>query len=277
MSATPDTPILSIRGLKKSYSGQEVLRGIDLDVAPGEKIAIIGPSGCGKSTFLRCVNCMEDPDGGSISFRGVDLADMRVDINRQREHIGMVFQNFNLFHNQTVLENIMLAPYYVACRERKAKRRAGFFARLFRPAAAEPAGESRRDIRARIEAEARTLLERIGLSDKADAYPATLSGGQKQRIAIARALAMHPDVLLFDEPTSALDPEMVGEVLDLIRRVAEGGMTMLIVTHEMAFAREVADRVLFLDGGMIAEEGTPAELFSHPQTERARRFLQAVL
>ena len=274
--------ILTVRGLKKSFGDNEVLKGIDLDIANGEKITIVGPSGCGKSTFLRCLNCMEDPTGGSIYFDGVDIADVRVNINTHRERIGMVFQQFNLFNNKTVIENIMLAPVYVKVRDLNKLKRKNFLtgiANLFRKEKKEL--EEITTTKAEIKAEARekavSLLKRIGLEEKADAYPSTLSGGQKQRIAIVRALAMNPKVILFDEPTSALDPEMVGEVLDLIKELANEGMTMVIVTHEMGFAREVADRVLFVDEGKIKEQGTPAELFGNPQNPRLREFLSKVL
>lgn len=231
-------------------------------IRKNEKVAVIGPSGSGKSTFLRCINCMEDPTSGSIFFEGEDLADMKVDINKHREDIGMVFQQFNLFNNKTVIENIMLAPVFL-----KTKKAGGLFAP--------------QDIRKKIKAEAYEnavrLLRRIGLEDKANVYPSTLSGGQKQRIAIIRALAMNPKVMLFDEPTSALDPEMVGEVLDLIRELANEGMTMVIVTHEMGFAREVADRIIFMSDGRITEQGSPSEIFDHPKNERTQIFLKAVL
>ena len=266
MSETNNSVILSIRGLKKSFGALDVLKGVDLDIKNGEKIAILGPSGCGKSTLLRCLNCMEDPTGGSIFFRGEDIADMKVDINKHREHIGMVFQQFNLFNNKTVIQNIMLAPVYVGLRElRKQKKKD------------KSEKKTKADVIAEAKATAEKLLERIGLSDKADVYPSTLSGGQKQRVAIARALAMNPDVILFDEPTSALDPEMVGEVLDLMKSLADDGMTMVIVTHEMGFAREVADRVLFMDEGIIQEEGTPEELFGNPKHPRLQEFLSMVL
>ena len=287
--------ILSIRGLKKTFGELEVLKGIDLDVLDGEKIAILGPSGCGKSTFLRCLNCMEDPTGGSIFFGGVDIADMAIDINTHREHIGMVFQQFNLFNNKTVVENITLAPIYVGMRKLKRAKRALLAARFknfFRKIARKPLldlpeiTENKKDIKESATAKAMQLLDRIGLTDKADVYPSTLSGGQKQRVAIVRALAMNPEVMLFDEPTSALDPEMVGEVLDLMRSLAEEGMTMVIVTHEMGFAREVADRILFVDEGRITANGTPEQIFSvnEPGTnspfadnERLREFLGKVL
>ena len=274
-----DEIIRSVKGLEKTFEdGQKVLRGVDLDVRAGEKIAIIGPSGCGKSTFLRCLNCLEDPTGGSIFFGGDDIADIRVDINIHRENMGMVFQSFNLFHNKTVLENITMAPVYLRTKKLKRTQRKNAWYRLLgKQDKIVPLTETPESIRAEVEAEARELLARIGLEEWADKYPSTLSGGQKQRVAIVRALAMHPQVLLFDEPTSALDPEMVGEVLELIREVAHTGMTMLIVTHEMGFAREVADRVLFMYEGVIAEQGTPAELFDNPQNPRTRQFLKSVL
>ena len=273
-----------MRGLKKSFGDNEVLKGVDLDVRNGEKIAILGPSGCGKSTFLRCLNCMEDPTGGSIYFEGEDLADMRVDINIHRQKIGMVFQNFNLFNNLTVLKNITLAPVLIAKKKRAKAKSVNFWrkiANLFRKTEnkkpLEDEGKTANDIKAEAEEKAHKLLERIELDDKANVYPSTLSGGQKQRIAIVRALAMEPKVMLFDEPTSALDPEMVGEVLDLMKQLADDGMTMVIVTHEMNFAREVATRVLFMDGGVIAEENTPEEFFANPQSPRLKEFLSKVL
>ncbi len=279
-----DEVLLSVRGLKKSFGDNEVLKGVDLDVRNGEKIAILGPSGCGKSTFLRCLNCMEDPTGGSIYFEGEDLADMRVDINIHRQKIGMVFQNFNLFNNLTVLKNITLAPVLIAKKKRAKAKSVNFWrkiANLFRKTEnkkpLEDEGKTANDIKAEAEEKAHKLLERIGLDDKANVYPSTLSGGQKQRIAIVRALAMEPKVMLFDEPTSALDPEMVGEVLDLMKQLADDGMTMVIVTHEMNFAREVATRVLFMDGGVIAEENTPEEFFANPQSPRLKEFLSKVL
>ena len=258
--------ILSIRGLEKSFGELDVLKGVDLDIRNGEKIVLLGPSGCGKSTLLRCLNCMEDPTGGSIFFRGEDIADMKVDINKHREHIGMVFQQFNLFNNKTVIENIMLAPVYVGVRNLRRSKKKG-----------EAVAKTKADIINEARERALDLLRRIGLEDKADVYPSTLSGGQKQRVAIARALAMNPDVILFDEPTSALDPEMVREVLDLIKSLADSGMTMVIVTHEMGFAREVANRIIFIDDGMIAEEGTPEEIFGAPKSERLKSFLSKVL
>ena len=260
--ADNNTPLLKVRGLVKTFGKHTVLNGIDQDIYKGEKIAVIGPSGSGKSTFLRCLNCMEDPTAGEIIFNGENIADVKVDINRHRENIGMVFQQFNLFNNKTVLQNIMLAPVHL-----RTKKAGGMFAKK----------AIKKQIKAEEYERAMTLLRRIGLEEKADAYPATLSGGQKQRIAIIRALAMNPQVMLFDEPTSALDPEMVGEVLDLIKELANEGMTMVIVTHEMGFAREVADRILFVDEGKITEDAPPAEFFSNPKNERTKDFLGKVL
>ena len=272
------TPLVVVEDLQKSFNGLEVLKGIDVTVHKGEVIAVIGPSGCGKSTFLRCLNCLEDPTGGAIYFENENIADMKVDINVHREKIGMVFQQFNLFNNKTVLENIMLAPVYLESNRLRRVKTKNFFCRIFgKKDKMVEITTTKAAIKAEAQARAMELLERIGLADKANAYPSTLSGGQKQRIAIARALAMNPKVMLFDEPTSALDPEMVGEVLDLIREVADDGMTMVIVTHEMGFAREVADRILFMDGGVIAEEGTPEEVFDHPKNERTKQFLNCVL
>ena len=277
-----DSIILSIKDLRKAFGDFEVLKGVDLDVKDGEHIAIIGPSGCGKSTFLRCLNCMEDPTGGVIMFDGENLADMKVDINIHRQKIGMVFQQFNLFNNLKVIDNITLAPMYVANKARKKairKNRLIKLTNLFKKEKSPllEVGDSKKEIKAKAEEKAINLLKRIGLEDKADVYPSTLSGGQKQRIAIIRALAMNPKVMLFDEPTSALDPEMVGEVLDLMRELASEGMTMVIVTHEMGFAREVASRVLFMADGVIKEQGTPAEIFGNPKDERLKEFLSKVL
>lgn len=279
-----DEILLSVNGLKKSFGNNEVLKGIDIDVHKGEVIAVIGPSGCGKSTFLRCLNCMEDPSDGTIMFEGENLADMKVDINVHRQKIGMVFQQFNLFNNKTVLQNITLAPVTIGKKQLAKTKRKNFFtkiANVFRskPKKKEllPIEKTAAQIKAQAEEKAFDLLKRIGLEDKANVYPSTLSGGQKQRIAIIRALAMNPKVMLFDEPTSALDPEMVGEVLDLMRKLAEEGMTMVIVTHEMGFAREVASRVLFIDGGVIAEEAPPAEFFGNPKCDRLKDFLSKVL
>ena len=270
--------ILSTRGLCKSFGDLKVLDGLDLDVRDGEKIAILGPSGCGKSTFLRCLNCMEDPTGGSIFFDGVDIADMSVDINLHRQKIGMVFQQFNLFNNKTVIENIMLAPVYLQTKKLKKQQRRNFRYKLFgKKDKIAPLETTATEIKEKAEKRAYELLDRIGLAEKANVYPSTLSGGQKQRVAIVRALAMNPKVILFDEPTSALDPEMVGEVLDLIRDLAREGMTMVIVTHEMGFAREVSDRVLFMDGGKIKEQGTPEDIFKNPKDKRLQDFLAKVL
>ena len=281
-------PLIMVRGLCKDFGEVSVLRGIDLDIRIGEKVVILGASGSGKSTLLRCLNCMEDPTAGQIFFRGVDIADMHVNINLHRRHIGMVFQQFNLFNNKTVLKNVMLAPSLVrlsAMRRERAtcffKNIGIFFARLFTRDEKKPdychAKESRKLILSDERRRAEALLTRVGLLDKANVYPATLSGGQKQRVAIARALAMDPVVMLFDEPTSALDPEMVGEVLDLMKSLAAEGMTMVIVTHEMGFAREVADRVIFIDEGVIKEDGPPSEVFEAPKDERFREFLSKVL
>lgn len=276
--------IISVKGLKKSFGDTEVLDGVDLDVYKGDVIAIIGPSGCGKSTFLRCLNCLEDPSGGSIFFEGEDLADMKVDINVHRQKIGMVFQQFNLFNNLTVLQNIMLAPVTVAKKNLRATKRKNFFIKVsnvFKKKDKKkellPLGKTKAEFTEDAKNKAMELLGKIGLTEKADVYPSTLSGGQKQRIAIVRALAMNPKVMLFDEPTSALDPEMVGEVLDLIKKLANEGMTMVIVTHEMGFAREIATRVLFMADKGIAEQGTPEQIFEHPQNPRTIQFLNAVL
>ncbi len=240
--------LIEVSNLRKTYGDHEVLKGITTTISQGEVIAIIGPSGCGKSTFLRSLNRLEEPTNGTILFEGTDITDKKTDINKVREKIGMVFQQFNLFPNMTVKQNIMLAPVKLGkmTKEEASKK-------------------------------ADSLLQRIGLADKADAYPAMLSGGQKQRIAIVRALAMNPDVLLFDEPTSALDPEMVGEVLSVMKELAKEGMTMIVVTHEMAFAREVANRVLFFNEGIIQEENTPEELFTNPKNQRLKEFLSKVL
>ena len=239
--------MIDIENLRKSFGDVEVLKGIDLTIKEKEVVVIIGPSGSGKSTLLRCMNSLEEPTSGKVSVDGIVL-DGEANINKVREEVGMVFQRFNLFPHMTVLDNIMLAPIKV-----------------------------RHITKAEAEDTARKLLARVGLADKADAYPSQLSGGQQQRVAIARALAMKPKVMLFDEPTSALDPEMVGEVLDVMRKLAEEGMTMVIVTHEMGFAREVGDRLLFVDDGRIIEQGDPKEVFEHPQEERTRLFLSKVL
>ena len=274
--------ILSVKNLEKTFGDNQVLKGVDLDVYEGDVVAIIGPSGCGKSTFLRCVNCLEDPTGGTIMFQGEDLADMKVDINIHRQKIGMVFQQFNLFNNLSVLENITLAPLIIAKKNRRSLQRKNFFLRignLFRKnkKPLHDLGSSLAEVKAEAERRAVGLLHAIGLEEKAQAYPSQLSGGQKQRVAIVRALAMNPKVILFDEPTSALDPEMVGEVLDVMKDLAKSGMTMVVVTHEMGFAREVSNRVIFIDDGRIAEEGAPAEVFDNPKCERLKTFLSKVL
>ena len=240
--------MIEVINLKKSFGNMEVLKGIDITINKGDIVAVLGPSGSGKSTFLRCLNCMEDPTSGSIIFNGVDIADMSVDINVHRRHMGMVFQHFNLFPHMTILDNMTLAPMKVK-------------------------GVSKAD----AEKKALELLERVGLADRANAYPIQLSGGQKQRVAIVRALAMEPDVMLFDEPTSALDPEMVGEVLDVMKELAKEGMTMVVVTHEMGFAREVGNRVLFMADGKLLEDGTPADIFENPTNPRLQEFLSKVL
>ena len=278
-----DNFVISARGLEKVFDdGNAVLRGIDLDIKQGEKVVILGASGSGKSTLLRCLNCMEDPTGGSIYFDGDDIADMRIDINKHRENIGMVFQQFNLFNNKTVIENIMMAPVHLGVKKLRIKKLKNVwisFTNVFRKNKRDliEIDTTVADIKNAAKENAYTLLRKIGLESKADVYPSTLSGGQKQRIAIIRALAMDPKVMLFDEPTSALDPEMVGEVLDLIKTLANDGMTMVIVTHEMGFAREVADRILFVDEGCIKEQGTPEEVFGNPKNPRLKEFLSKVL
>ncbi len=239
---------ISVKNLKKNFGQLEVLKGISLEVAEGEVVCLIGPSGSGKSTFLRCLNRLEKITAGEVTVDGHPISDLNVNINRVRENIGMVFQHFNLFPHLTVRENITLAPV-----------------------------ELKKMDKAAASQKAEALLERVGLGDKADTYPGQLSGGQKQRVAIARALAMNPDIMLFDEPTSALDPEMVGEVLEVMKQLASDGMTMVVVTHEMGFAREVADRVIFMDEGFIVEEGTPEEIFGNPKEERTISFLNKVL
>ena len=240
--------MINVKDLHKSFGNNEVLRGIDENISKGEKVVIVGPSGSGKSTFLRCLNLLETPTSGEVWFDGQNITDPKTDVNKVRQKMGMVFQHFNLFPHMTVLENITLAPIKLELQtEEEAK------------------------------ANAMRLLERIGLSEKANAYPPQLSGGQKQRIAIVRALAMNPEVMLFDEPTSALDPEMVGEVLELMKELAREGMTMVVVTHEMNFAREVATRVLFMDEGLVVEQNTPAEFFAAPKHPRLRDFLSKVL
>lgn len=240
--------MIEVKNLSKSFGENHVLKNISETISKGEKVVIIGPSGSGKSTFLRCLNLLEQPTDGEIWFEGVNITDKSVDIDKLRQKMGMVFQHFNLFPHLTVLQNITLAPITLKLQSK-----------------------------AEAEANARRLLERIGLADKADTYPSMISGGQKQRIAIVRALAMNPDVMLFDEPTSALDPEMVGEVLELMKELANDGMTMVVVTHEMGFAREVATRVLFMDEGQIVEQNEPSAFFANPQHERLKDFLAKVL
>ncbi len=263
--------MIEVINLTKSFGDLQVLKGIDLTIEQGEKVVVIGPSGSGKSTMLRCLNCMEDPTSGKVLYHGVDLTDMKVDINEQRQKIGMVFQHFNLFNNKTVLENIMLAPVLTQKKKMKKLRRQG------KKGNADVEIKTTAQIKAEAKENAMALLERIGLADKANVYPALLSGGQKQRVAIVRSLAMNPDVMLFDEPTSALDPEMVGEVLEVMKDLAKSGMTMVVVTHEMGFAREVGDRVIFMDDGKILEQGTPDEVFNHPKNARLQEFLSKVL
>jgi len=240
--------VISVKNLQKNFGGIEVLKGINTEIDKGDVICVIGPSGSGKSTFLRCLNMLEKPSGGQIIFEGADLTDKKIDLDLHRQKMGMVFQQFNLFPHMTVMKNLTVAPMMLKkVPEDKAK------------------------------AKALELLGKVGLADRADAYPNQLSGGQKQRVAIVRALCMEPDVMLFDEPTSALDPEMVGEVLDVMKKLAADGMTMVVVTHEMGFAREVANRILFLEDGVILEEGTPDHIFNHPENERLRSFLAKVL
>lgn len=273
--------LLEVEGLKKNFGKNEVLSGIDAKISRGEKIAVIGPSGSGKSTFLRCLNLLEQPTEGDILFEGESIIHTKK-INEFRQKMGMVFQHFNLFNNLTVLENIMFAPVKIGKAQLK-KRKAALRRLKIRQFFGKDKDQSIEidTSIAQIQKEAKdralALLERIGLADKASAYPSTLSGGQRQRIAIVRALAMNPKVMLFDEPTSALDPEMVGEVLQLIKELADEGMTMVIVTHEMGFAREVATRVFFMDGGKIQEQGAPAQIFGSPQNPRLKDFLSKVL
>ena len=243
-----DNVKIKVRNLQKDFGKLRILKDINIDIHEGEVVVVIGPSGSGKSTFLRCLNRLEIATGGEIIINGNDISDKQININQVRENIGMVFQHFNLFPNMTVLQNIMLAPVKLKKMTKEQAKEAGM-----------------------------KLLTRVGLEEKADVYPQQLSGGQKQRVAIARALAMNPSIMLFDEPTSALDPEMVGEVLNVMQELAKGGMTMVVVTHEMGFAREVADRIVFMDGGYIIEEGTPDEVLKHPKQERTITFLNKVL
>ncbi|CAL28336.1 amino acid ABC transporter ATP-binding protein [Staphylococcus carnosus] len=240
--------MINIKQLKKSFGTNDVLKNINLNVENGEVVAIIGPSGGGKSTLLRCINLLEQPDSGEIIFEGDNILNKNISLNHLRQKMGMVFQNFNLFPHKTVKENIMLAPQLL-----------------------------KKNDTASLKSEAEELLKKVGLEDKGDSYPSQLSGGQKQRVAIARALAMHPDVLLFDEPTSALDPEVVGDVLHVMKKLAKEGMTMVVVTHEMNFARDVSDKVIFMADGVVAEYGTPTEIFENPKNERTKQFLQRVL
>ena len=268
--------MIDVINLEKKFGDNMVLKDISITVNKGDIIVVTGPSGSGKSTFLRCLNCMEDPTGGKIIFDGVDIADMSVDINIHRRHMGMVFQHFNLFNNKTVIENIMLAPVLIGLKDLKSQKRRNFLKKLSgKPV--DPITTTKEQIKADARENALRLLKRIGLEEFADAYPSTLSGGQKQRVAIIRALAMNPEVILFDEPTSALDPEMVGEVLDLMKSLAAEGMTMVIVTHEMGFAKEVATRVIFIDEGIIKEDASPAEFFGAPKDPRLADFLSHVL
>lgn len=274
--------MIDVINLEKHFGENQVLNDISVTIDKGDIVVVVGPSGSGKSTFLRCLNCMEDPTGGQIIFNGVDIADVKVDINIHRRRMGMVFQHFNLFNNKTVIQNIMLAPVHVQCQDlRKAKQKNLLlrFTNLFRKEkkALEPITTTKAKIKEDARENALALLRRIGLEDKADVYPSTLSGGQKQRVAIVRSLAMNPDVILFDEPTSALDPEMVGEVLDLMKDLAREGMTMIIVTHEMGFAKEVANKVLFIDEGKILESAPPKEFFGNPKNPRLQDFLSKVL
>lgn len=263
--------MIDVIDLKKNFGDNEVLKGINMTINKGDIVVVIGPSGSGKSTFLRCLNCMEDPTSGKIIFEGVDIADPKVDINIHRRKMGMVFQHFNLFNNKTVIENIMLSPVLCAKKDRRKAVMHNMFHKDKLPV--HPVKEIKKDAKEN----AHKLIERIGLEDKADVYPSTLSGGQKQRVAIVRSLAMNPEVILFDEPTSALDPEMVGEVLDLMKQLAREGMTMVVVTHEMGFAREVGTKLVFMDEGKIVEENTPEKFFADPQSPRAKDFLSKVL
>ena len=263
--------MIDVIDLKKNFGDNEVLKGINMTINKGDIVVVIGPSGSGKSTFLRCLNCMEDPTSGKIIFEGVDIADPKVDINIHRRKMGMVFQHFNLFNNKTVVENIMLSPVLCAKKDRRKAVVHNMFHKDKLPV--HPVKEIKKE----AEENAHKLLQRIGLEDKADVYPSTLSGGQKQRVAIVRSLAMNPEVILFDEPTSALDPEMVGEVLDLMKQLAREGMTMVVVTHEMGFAREVGTKLVFMDEGKIVEENTPEKFFADPQSPRAKDFLSKVL
>ena len=260
--------MIDVINLRKSFGDLEILKGINITINKGDIVAVLGPSGSGKSTFLRCLNCMEDPTSGSIVFKGVDIADMKVDINVHRRHMGMVFQHFNLFNNKTVLQNVMMAPAYLQCKDLKKaknKNRMIRFKNIFRSKKEEliPITTTKEQIKSETKKQALELLGRIGLEDKADVYPSTLSGGQKQRVAIIRSLAMNPDV--------------VGEVLELMKKLAQEGMTMVVVTHEMGFAKEVASRVIFMDDGQIVEEAEPEEFFGNPKNPRLKEFLSKIL
>ena len=276
--------MIEVVNLEKSFDDKKVLDGINLTVHEGERVVIIGTSGSGKSTLLRCLNCLEDPTGGAIYFGGENIADFKVDINKHRRHIGMVFQQFNLFNNKTVKNNITMVPVLCGLENLRKTKRKNFFIKLSNLFSSRenkkeliPITETAAEIKQKASDRADELLQRIGLFDKKDVYPSTLSGGQKQRVAIVRALAMNPAVMLFDEPTSAIDPEMVGEVLSLIKEVANEGMTMVIVTHEMGFAREVGTKILFVDEGKIVESAPPEEFFTNPKSERLKEFLSKVL
>lgn len=278
INAAENEDLIVVKGLCKDFGDNKVLKDISTTIKKGEKVVVIGPSGSGKSTFLRCLNCMEDPTSGSIIFGGEDIADMSVDINVHRQKMGMVFQHFNLFANKTVIENIMMAPLYVAKKNIKKQKRANLLIKLhLKKGDIIPVTANLADIKKQEKEKAVELLKRIGLEEKADAYPSSLSGGQKQRVAIVRSLAMEPDVILFDEPTSALDPEMVGEVLELMKELANQGMTMVVVTHEMGFAKEVGTRIVFMDEGRFVEEAAPEEFFANPKSDRAKEFLSKVL
>ena len=274
--------ILEIKNIVKKFDQQTILNDITINIKRGEKIAIIGPSGSGKSTFLRCLNCIEDLTSGQILFNGVDIADMKVDINVHRQKMGMVFQHFNLFNNKTVIQNITMAPNHIQISQNNKKKMFNFFLPLINIFKKEKLTKKEvtknKLIKQTNNNKAIELLESIDLADKKDVYPSTLSGGQKQRIAIIRALAMDPEVILFDEPTSALDPEMVKEVLDLIKKIAKNSnITMIVVTHEMGFAKEVSDRILFMDEGKIIEDKDPKNMFENPETPRAKEFFSKVL
>lgn len=274
--------ILEIKNIVKKFDQQTILNDITINIKRGEKIAIIGPSGSGKSTFLRCLNCIEDLTSGQILFNGIDIADMKVDINVHRQKMGMVFQHFNLFNNKTVIQNITMAPNHIQISQNNKKKMFNFFLPLINIFKKEKLTKKEvtknKLIKQTNYNKAIELLESIDLADKKDVYPSTLSGGQKQRIAIIRALAMDPEVILFDEPTSALDPEMVKEVLDLIKKIAKNSnITMIVVTHEMGFAKEVSDRILFMDEGKIIEDKDPKNMFENPETPRAKEFFSKVL